>query len=630
MAISDMTMTTATGSDAWIFTRLVPVLGVVVTGYHLGANYYGLLQPMWHTAMSLCLVLSYAFLQTARTRVGLLYHPALNLCLAVLVALAFANVLVNYSAIQMRQVMPTFLDQAGCVVAVLAILEITRRYFGMALPVIALVMLTYAFFGNVLPPAWRHVGWDVPFMTFSLYMQSEGLFGVAPKTAATLIFVFVALGAFLSRMGTMERVLDLSQAFTRGSWGGSAKVAVFSSALMGTISGSSVANVVATGRFTIPLMKKAGFKPHFAGAVEAVASTGGLIMPPVMGAGAFIMAELLQIPYGTIVLAAIIPALLYFSVVYGAVHFESRKLGIRAPLEGEARGAALKRCAPYLLPVVVLMGFIAIDIPPVRAALYTIAFCVALSWLLTPMGPRDILAAMTDSAEQAAGVIAACACAGIIIGAMDGTGLAIKFSQFLISFAGDSPALALLLGMLVVIVLGMGLPATAAYILAAAVVAPTLIRMGYDPLAVHLFVFYYANLSHITPPVDLATYAAAGIAGANPLRTSVRAITLGAVAFVLPMIFIHDPVFLLRDATVPRVAFSLATALAGCTVIAAGLTGWLGVPVTRGARVLLVATGGLMLVPDWAASLTGCLLAVALWLLAGRLRLPFLYKTERT
>lgn len=453
---------TATAADVpeertgWILSRLTPALALVVAGFHLAANFYGLFQPMWQTAMSLALILPYALLMTSSQGSGLWRSPALNLLLGLLVSAAFLNVVFDYMALQMRQVMPTWLDQAACLVAVAAALETTRRCFGWALPIIALIMIGYAFLGNALPPAWRHAGWDLSFMTFSLYAQSAGLFGVAPNVAVTLIFVFVSLGAFLARMGTMERVLDLSQAFTRGSYGGSAKVAVFSSALMGTISGSSVANVVGTGRFTIPLMKTAGFKPHFAAAVEAVASTGGLLMPPVMGAGAFIMAELLQVPYSRIVLAATVPALLYFGVVFCSVHFESRRLGIVSPVEGESRASALRRCAPYLLPVVVLLALIAADTPPTRAALYTIGFCVALSWALTPMRPRDVLGALIDSARQATPIVCACVCAGVIIGAMDGTGLAIKFSQFLIGFAQDSRFLALLLGMLVVIVLGHG------------------------------------------------------------------------------------------------------------------------------------------------------------------------------
>ena len=605
---------TGTGKGSALWRNGLAVFAAGISVFVLSANYYGLLQPMWQTAMTMALILPFAFLHTSRRGRGVWLHPALNIVFAIAVSAAFLNVVFNYMAIQVRQVIPSIWDQIACVVAVLSVLEVTRRYFGWALPIIATVMIGYAFLGNMLPPAWRHAGWDMSFMTFSLYTQSAGLFGVAPKVAVTLIFVFVSLGAFLARMGTMDRVLDLSRAFTRGSYGGSAKVAVFSSAIMGTISGSSVANVVGTGRFTIPLMKAAGFRPYFAAAIEAVASTGGLLMPPVMGAGAFIMAELLQVPYGNIILAAIFPAILYFVVVFLSVHFESRKLDIRSDTEGEARSAALLRCGPYLIPVLLLLGLIAIDIPPVRAALYTVGFCVVLSWVLQPMGPRAIFAALVDSTEQATPILCACACAGIIIGGMDGTGLAIKFSQFLIEFAQESRVLALILGMIVVIILGMGLPATAAYILAAAVVAPTLIKLGYMPIAVHLFVFYYANLSHITPPVDLATYAASGIAQSNPIRTSMRAISLGAVAFILPMIFIHDPVLLLQSADPLRLVISVATAVAGTAVIAGGLTGWLFTHVTGLGRLILIASGGALLVPVWYISIFGVLIFGLFWI----------------
>ena len=592
--------------------RLLPPLAFLAALYHVAANYYGLLQPMWHTAAHLAFMLPLGFLISRDEALPLRRHTIANVAFAVMASGAFVHVIVNYDDILRREVFPTWTDQLACIIAVLAILETTRRFYGIALPLIALVAIGYAFLGNALPARWSHAGWDIEFMTFNLFMQSQGIFGVASKISATLIFTFIMLGAFLARVGTTDRLIDLACAFTRNSYGGPAKVAVFSSALMGSVSGSSIANVVATGRFTIPMMINAGFRRRFAGAVEAVASTGGLIMPPIMGAGAFIMAELLQVSYWSIVVAAIVPAVLYFSVVFWSVHFESHKQDIRGIEEAPPRLETLRRCAPYLLPLIILLGLIAMDIPPMRAALYTIGVTVAGSWLLgARMGPQDIAAALVDGARQATGIACACACAGLIIGAMDGTGLAIKISQILIGLAGDEQFLGLLLAMLVVIVLGMGLPATASYLLGAAVVAPALIKMGFPPIAVHMFIFYYANLAHITPPVDLATYAAAGIAGGDPLGTSVRAVALGSVAFVLPFLFIYNPVLLLQDVETFALIQSVGTALIGTVVLAGGVIGWFRSPLSPVRRMLLVASGFLLVQPVLLISLAGLSIAAA-------------------
>ena len=588
--------------ERWI----IPALAFGAAIYHLGANYYGLLQPLWHTAMHLAWMLPLALLITRRDAFPGMRGPVVNLMLAAAVAAAFLYVVIDYDAKLHREVFPNVWDQLGCIVAVVIILETTRRYYGWPLPTIAAIAIAYAFLGDSLPPSWRHAGWDIEFMTFNLFMQSQGIFGVAPKISATLIFTFVMLGAFLGRVGTTDRIIELAKAFTQGSYGGPAKVAVFSSALMGSVSGSSIANVVATGRFTIPMMIKSGFHRRFAAAVEAVSSTGGLLMPPIMGAGAFVMAELLQISYWEVVVAAIIPAVLYFSVVFWSVHFESHKQEIVAPREGTSRWLTFRRCAPYLLPVVILIGLIAFDTTPMRAALYTIAITVAGAWLLgARFGLIDIYETLIEGTRQAVGIACACACAGLIIGAMDGTGLAIKFSQLIIGFAGTFEFFALLLGMVVVVILGMGLPATAAYILGAAVVAPALIQIGFPPIAVHMFVFYYSNLSHITPPVDLATYAAAGIAEANPLDASIRAIMLGAIAFVLPFLFIYNPILLLQDVEALALSKVLVTAVIGTIVLAGGMIGWFRGRLSLLGRILLIAGGFLLVHVDLRFTLAG-------------------------
>lgn len=593
------------------------VLCLAVGIYHMAANWYGLLQPLFHTSMHLSAMILIAFLVSREGKDDLAVFQALNLVLGLIAASAFIYSAIYHIEIQERGLFPNMADKVFALVAIAAVLETTRRYYGLALPIIALVVLTYAFLGGYMPSGWGHSAWDWDFLTYTIFMGSDGIFGVAAKVSATLIFTFVMLGAFLERVGATERIIGFATELTAPFSGGPAKVAILASGLMGTISGSAVANVAATGRFTIPMMISGGFRPKFAAGVEAVASTGGLLMPPIMGAGAFVMAEILGISYWKIAAAAIVPALLFYLVVFLSVHFEARRLG----LDGQTREVGVLKsvatAAPFLLPIVVLIGFISMDVSPIRAALYTIVFVVGLAvFIVRPLTPSALIDALVQGTREAVPIACACACAGIIIGVLTGTGFAIKFSSMLVSMSDGIPLLTLFLSMVVVIFLGMALPATASYLVGAAVVAVPLIKLGYPPLAVHLFVFYFANLAHITPPVDLATYAGASIAKANPLEASFSALKIGLIAFLLPYAFISQPVLLLIDFEWLSFVTAFLTAVGGAFILGAGITGWFQWPLPGWARVVTVAGGISLIQPDIRIGLVGLGLSIMAWLLS--------------
>jgi TRAP transporter 4TM/12TM fusion protein len=497
-------------------------------------------------------------------------------------------------------VLPTFWDMIVGIVGTALVIELTRRTAGLALPIIAAVFLIYAFVGPWMPGVLHHSGATLDGF-FSYIYSMQGVFGPTTAVSSTYIILFIAFSAFLnvSRVGTY--FVDF--AFSAAGWakGGPAKVAVISSSLMGTINGTSAGNVVATGTFTIPLMKRVGYPARSAGAIEAAASTGGQIMPPVMGAGAFIMAEITGIPYTEIMVAAVIPALLYFLSVFFMVDHEATKLNMRGLPRSELPpiGAMLRRL--YLFtPLVVLVWALISGYSVIRAGTLGIIAAFVTSWLQREgrMGPSKVVDALEQGARGTIQLIAVCACAGIIVGVIALTGIGGRFSNMILSVAGQSQFLALVFAMLIAIVLGMGMPTTAAYAVAASVVAPGLIQLGIHPLIAHMFIFYYAVISSITPPVALAAYAGAAIAGADPMRTSVVAFKYGLAAFIVPFMFFYSPGLLMQAETM-TVLRMLATALLGVYMLASALQGWYfgrtSLPV-RGAvfvGALLLIEGGL-------------------------------------
>ena len=513
-------------------------------------------------------------------------------------------------------------DMFWGVVTILIVLEATRRIIGLALPITALVFVGYAaFFTNVT--------WVV--LLEQLYLSTEGIFGSTLGVSAAYVMLFVIFGAFMEKSGTGRLFMDFSMSLTGKSAGGPGKVAIISSTMFGTVSGSAVANVMVTGPITIPLMKRTGFRPAFAAAVEAVASTGGQIMPPVMGAVAFVMAEFLAVPYLQITIWAIVPAMLYYISVFFAVHFEAKRYRLAGIPEEELPKmwqVMLLRGQLFIPMFVILIGLVLGYSAPM-CALVAALFCLPVAMLrkatrqeLTWYTP---IQALEEGAKGALSVAMACACAGLVIGSITITGLGIVFTQIVIELANNHVFLALLVTAVAGIILGMGMPTTPAYIVMVALLVPALIKMGIVAPAAHLFALYFAILSAITPPVALSVFAAAGIAGANMWTAGLAAVRAGAPAYIVPFMFVYEPalLFILNDdQSWYHAVWPIITASIGVIALAGGLFGWLLSHANVVQRVLLVIGALSLIKPGGLTDLIGfgILGAVVVWQLFDRRR----------
>uniref|UniRef100_UPI0040473BFB TRAP transporter permease n=1 Tax=Orrella sp. TaxID=1921583 RepID=UPI0040473BFB len=513
-------------------------------------------------------------------------------------------------------------DMFWGVVTILIVLEATRRIIGLALPITALVFVGYAaFFTNVT--------WVV--LLEQLYLSTEGIFGSTLGVSAAYVMLFVIFGAFMEKSGTGRLFMDFSMSLTGKSAGGPGKVAIISSTMFGTVSGSAVANVMVTGPITIPLMKRTGFRPAFAAAVEAVASTGGQIMPPVMGAVAFVMAEFLAVPYLQITIWAIVPAMLYYISVFFAVHFEAKRYRLAGIPEEELPKmwqVMLLRGQLFIPMFVILIGLVLGYSAPM-CALVAALFCLPVAMLrkatrqeLTWYTP---IQALEEGAKGALSVAMACACAGLVIGSITITGLGIVFTQIVIELANNHVFLALLVTAVAGIILGMGMPTTPAYIVMVALLVPALIKMGIVAPAAHLFALYFAILSAITPPVALSVFAAAGIAGANMWTAGLAAVRAGAPAYIVPFMFVYEPALLFildDDQSWYHAVWPIITASIGVIALAGGLFGWLLSHANVVQRVLLVIGALSLIKPGGLTDLIGfgILGAVVVWQLFDRRR----------
>lgn len=495
-------------------------------------------------------------------------------------------------------------------------LEITRRTVGVFLLILVLSFIIYNLFGHLIRGQLGHGYISLEhFIDINVY-TTDGLFGIPVRVAATYAFLFVMFGTFLEKAKGGEFFFRLAAAVSGRSVGGPAKIAITSSALFGTMSGSPTSDVVATGSITIPMMKRLGYRPEFAGGVEVSASTGGSLLPPVMGSAAFIMAEVTGISYGEIMLAALLPAALYYIGIYIQIHMRSIALNL-APLdESEMPGAwqTLREGWLFLLPLLGLIIMLVAGYSPTMVA----AFSALAVWLVsmlrreTRMGVKTTIEALSDTAIRMLSVTGACAAAGLVIGGITMTGLAAKFSFLAFSFAGESVVLALLLSAVVTIILGLGMPTPSAYVLAAVLVGPTLVNTyGFEALNAHLFLLYFAVMSAMTPPVAVAAYAAAAIAMANPLRIAVIAMRLSIVAFLVPFMFVINPEVLSPFAGFGAFGTALATVLACILVAVSAETGWHGKRATARCLAMWIAAAALT-VPDPAVKAAGAVLGIAL------------------
>ena len=591
------------------FSKTLVYLYVLAMGvFHLftasAGNYEAYLQRSIHLAfvLPLAFVLFPMTKKAPKDRV-----PIYDWILAVIAAAPGVYSMVNYTAIteRIQQIDPLTTAQFVLgILLVILLLEGTRRIVGLPLSLIAALFAAYMLYGYKLPGLLQGFPFSFPEIIEQLYLTDEGIFSSPLGVSATYVMIFLIFGAFLEKSGAGDWFMSVAQAFTGTTPGGPAQIAVLSSCLFGSISGSAVANVYGTGTFTIPLMMKIGYEPFFAGAVEAVASSGGQIMPPIMGAGAFLMASFLGLQYREIMIAAIFPALLYYGALFLMVRLRALKTGLKGldPKDLPSKHDVLSRF--YMIaPIVGLIVFLLIGYTPMRAALLGIGlawlvsffnfkpgttknqkvmafivafislaletlftlkpelagnikpgiqFVIVMTYMLIAsyfnpgMNTGDFIDAIEHGARGIPLVCVACATAGIVLGAVSLTGIGGKLVGFVISFAGNMPLLALILVMLIATLLGMGLPTTGAYILAAALGAPILVKLGFPPIAAHMFVFYYAIISNITPPVALAAYAASSIADSNPNKTGFQAMQLGFLAYVVPFAFCYDPGLLMQ------------------------------------------------------------------------------------
>jgi TRAP transporter 4TM/12TM fusion protein len=513
-------------------------------------------------------------------------------------------------------------DMWAALVGVILILEVTRRLAGMALVIIASVFVIYSFIGPWLPGILQHRGYSMT-RFFTYIFTDQGILGPTTAISSTYIILFVAFAAFLQASRVGEYFVNFAFAAAGDKRGGPAKVAVFGSGLMGMINGTSAGNVVATGSLTIPLMKKVGYKPQTAAAVEAAASSGGQILPPIMGAGAFIMSEITGIPYSEIVIAAIIPALLYFVSVYFNVDLAAQKYDMKGlPRDQLPKFGKLLRQAYLFIPIFILIGALFMGYSVIRAGTLSMAAAAAVSWL-TPykMGVRQVLFALEIATKMTLQLVAVCAAAGIIVGVIALTGLGTRFSSLLLGLAENNQIIALFFAMVVSIILGMGMPTTAAYAVSASVIAPGLIQMGIEPLTAHFFIFYFAVMSAITPPVALAAYAGAAIAQSDPMKTSVESFKMGLAAFVVPFMFFSSPELLMQGNTID-IIHVVAGALLGVYLLSSAVQAWFFGHLNIVLRLVLIVAALLMIDSSWLTDAIGLGTAVLVWAIQKRYLRP--------
>ncbi|WP_420410065.1 TRAP transporter permease [Hoeflea sp.] len=609
---SVLSITTLGVAGVGVIYGLIGVTAIWINGVVLGNS----LPPAWAMGSfglplvggtSLAIVHGWLFPHRNQTR----FAPG-DLLLALAAIASIAYLIFFARQLQLRAGMPMALpgDMWAAVTGVLLIAELTRRLAGMALVIIASVFVAYAFLGPWLPGIFEHRGYDAK-RFFSYIFTDNGILGAPVAISSTYIILFVVFAAFLQTTRVGEYFVNLAFAAAGHRRGGPAKVAIFASGLMGMINGTSAGNVVATGSLTIPMMKKVGYRPQTSAAVEAAASTGGQIMPPIMGAGAFIMAEITGISYMEIVWAAIIPAVLYFISVYFMVDLAAQKADMKGlPREDLPKLGVLVRQIYLFTPILVLIYALFAGYSVIRCGTLAMITAAVVSWL-TPhrMGPRRLFQALDNGARMVLQLVAVCATAGIIVGVIALTGIGSRFSTVLLALADQSQILALFFAMVVSIILGMGMPTTAAYAVAASVIAPGVINLGVEPLVAHLFIFYFAVMSAITPPVALAAYAGSALAGSDPVKTSVESFRIGLAAFVVPYMFFFSPAMLL-DGSSFEIAHVAVTAVVGVYLLSCAVQGWFFGRVNALLRGALAIGGLTMIAGGWFTDIAGIAIAI--------------------
>ena len=599
---------------------IVCVLAIGMSCFQFYTAGFGLLVAQTQGAVHLSFALGLTFIlyPASQKKKNKNAVPWYDWLFAIAVACSCMYLVVFFEDLSNRSGLPTTMDLTmGCLL-ILLLLEATRRVSNPVLSCLAITALLYCFLGGHLPESLGgHRGFSFTRIINHMYLGTEGIFSTPVEVSATFVFMFILFGAVLEKTGVGKFIIDLSLALAGWSVGGPAKVAVVASGLMGTVSGSSVANVCTTGMFTIPLMKSIGYKPHFAGAVEAVASTGGQIMPPVMGAGAFIMAQFLGVPYTVVVVAAIIPALLYYTAVLVQVHFEAQRQGLAALPKSQLPNVwhLLLTKGFLLLPLAAIIYLLLAGYTPLMAAFWGIIVCIVLSWLNkeTRLTPKRLAEAFEAGARSALPVACACACVGMVIGTGTLTGLALRIAGAIVELAHGMLLPTLILTMAASILLGTGLPTTANFIITSTMAAPALLQLGVPPIAAYMFVFYFGISADLTPPVALAAYAGAGIAGADPMRTGVTSFKLALAGFLVPYIYVFNPMLLFVDATPLPMIQAIGTAMIGVFLLAMSTIGFFKVAMSWPLRILALVGALGLLDPGMMTDLVGIAILVVIY-----------------
>lgn len=542
-------------------------------------------------------------------------HP-LDVIFAVLSVASALYIVIFYDELVLRAGMNTEFDFSIAFIGTLLLFEAARRVVGWPMLTVALFFMFYAFAGPYMPGILAHRGVGVQEMFDHLFFTTEGIFGTPLGVSSTFIYLFILFGSYLEATGLGKLFIDLANAVAGWAAGGPAKVAVLSSGLMGTVSGSSVANVAGTGAFTIPMMKKLGYRPAFAGAVEAAASTGGQLMPPVMGAAAFLMAEFVGVPYIEVVKAAVIPALLYYIGVWIGVHYEAKKFGLKGTPRDQLPkfGKLFMEKGHLILPLAIIVYLLVSGYTPMRAALWAIGLTLICSCLRksTRISFGDVVKGLIEGSKGVLGVLIACATAGVIIGVVTKTGVGLKLATALLDLAGGHLLPAMFFTMITSLILGMGVPTTANYVITSTIAAPALVQMDVPVLAAHMFAFYFGIVADVTPPVALAAYAGAGISGADPMKTGFAAAKLAIAAFIGPYIFVLAPELLMIDATPFTITFACATAIIGMWGVSVAMIGFCQSKLSFLQRLLFFVGGLNMIIPGAVTDAIGvAILAVA-------------------
>ncbi|MFP3917331.1 TRAP transporter permease [Lysinibacillus telephonicus] len=613
----------------------IAALGILFSLFHVYTTYNPLptlLQRTVHLliALAICFLIYPTYKKQDRTKV-----PFYDWILFALSILSCVYLFAQYEAIMTeRGGIPNTVDIIMAILTVILVFESARRVTGWVLPILALIFLSYPFFSHVswLPNMLMTRPFDLGDIFGQLYLKTEGLFSTAIGASVQYIFLFILFGAFLAKSGMGQFFNDLALALAGHQQGGPAKVAVISSAFMGSINGSAVANVVGTGAFTIPLMKKIGYEKNFAGAVEASSSIGGQILPPVMGASAFIMAETTGISYGTIALAAALPAVLFFLGVLMQVHFRAGRSNLKGIPKPDLPRVkeVFKEGGHLLIPLVGLVIFLGSGVPVAYSALYTIVLTIVVAALKknTRMSFKDILSALEDGTKQSLSTIVACGVVGIIIGVVNLTSFGSTLTAAITNLGAGSLFLTLFLTMIASIILGMGLPSIPAYIITATMAAPSLAEFGVPILVAHLFVFYFGIFANITPPVALASFAGAGLAGGDPMKTGMISVRLSLAGFIVPYLFVYEPAMLMINpsglpmnavdfpmASIADIIIVSLTSIVGVIGIGAAIEGYFATHLNMIIRIVLGVGALLMLIPEPITDIIGTVIVLAVFVM---------------